>query len=278
MTPIDPNQILLLVATAVVGGISVFSKDIYTWAKNRIKENRQISKSKEKNENYLKLKTRIFIEEIEELNVQENMYQQREHERILANNMAMLKNQTECNRIITSVLLKEDVKRFIVFHTHNGNGQPSNLKPFKVSYLQYNAVDISEIKNYQNLEVDANYAQMLIDIQNSENHSVCLKVDEMEDCLLKSIYKKEKMKYVEIYFLCATNTGIIYTSLATNKDNERFEDCRLDIHLAVNHLKHIFTTEVSRVFRDGIEREENETRLKEIYLRKKMLKDNLEKL
>jgi len=100
----------------------------------------------------------------------------------------------------------------------------------------------------------------------------------MEDCLLKSIYKKEKMKYVEVYFLCATNTGIIYTSLATNKENEYFNDCRLDIHIAVNHLKHIFTTEVSRVFRDGIEREENETRLKEIYLRKKMLRENLETL
>jgi len=266
------------VATAFVSGISYFSKDIYTFIKERIKENREIVKSKEKNDNYLKLKTRIFIEEIEELNIQENMYQQREHERILANNLAMLTNQTECNRIITSVLLKEDVKRFIIFHTHNGNGQPSNLKPFKVSYLQYNAVDISEIKNYQNLEVDANYAQMLIDIQNSENHSVSFKVDEMDDCLLKSIYKKEKMKYVEIFFLCATNTGIIYTSLATNKENEYFADCRLDIHIAVNHLKHIFTTEVSRVFRDGIEREENETRLKEIYLRKKMLRENLETL
>jgi len=278
MTPIDVNPIILLVATAFVSGISYFSKDIYTFIKERIKENREIVKSKEKNDNYLKLKTRIFIEEIEELNIQENMYQQREHERILANNLAMLTNQTECNRIITSVLLKEDVKRFIIFHTHNGNGQPSNLKPFKVSYLQYNAVDISEIKNYQNLEVDANYAQMLIDIQNSENHSVSFKVDEMDDCLLKSIYKKEKMKYVEIFFLCATNTGIIYTSLATNKENEYFADCRLDIHIAVNHLKHIFTTEVSRVFRDGIEREENETRLKEIYLRKKMLRENLETL
>jgi hypothetical protein len=139
-------------------------------------------------------------------------------------------------------------------------------------------VDISEIKNYQNLEVDSTYAQMLIDIQNSENHSISIKVDEMEDCLLKTIYKKEKMKYVEIFFLCATNTGIIYTSLATNKDNEYFEDCRLDIIYAVSQLKHIFTTEVSRVFRDCIEREENETRLKEIYLRKKMLKDNLENL
>lgn len=278
MTPIDINPILLLIGTAIVSGVSMFGKDIYNYAKERIKQNAETIRSKEKNDNYLKLKTRLFVESIEELNIQEAKYQQKEHERILANNMAMLTNQNECSRIITSVILKEDVKRFILFHTHNGNGQPSNLKPFKVSYLQYNAVDISEIKNYQNLEVDSTYAQMLIDIQNSESHSISMKVDEMDDCLLKTIYKKEKMKYVEIFFLCATNTGIIYTSLATNKDNEYFENCRLDIIFAVSQLKHIFTTEVSRVFRDGIEREENETKLKEIYLQKKMLKENLDNL
>jgi hypothetical protein len=276
MNNIDINPILLVVVTTLLSGIVVFSKDVYNWIKERLKQ--RLEEKEKKSDNYTKLKTEIFLEEIEELTKDEIFYQNKENERILANNLAMLTNQTECSKIITSVLLKEDVKRFIIFHTHNGNGQPNNLKPFKVSYLQYNAVNDSEIKNYQNLEVDANYAQMLIDIQNSENHSVSYEVDKMEDCLLKTIYKKEKMKYAEIYFLCATNTGIIYTSLATSEPNEYFEDCRLDIHYAISQLKHIFNTEVNRVFRDAIEREENETRLKEIYLKKKMLKDNLKSL
>jgi len=276
MTDIDINPIILLAGTAVVSGISIFGKDVYNWIKERLKQ--RLEEKEKKSDNYTKLKTEIFLEEIEELTKDEIFYQNKENERILANNLAMLTNQTECSKIITSVLLKEDVKRFIIFHTHNGNGQPNNLKPFKVSYLQYNAVNDSEIKNYQNLEVDANYAQMLIDIQNSESHSVSFEVDKMEDCLLKTIYKKEKMKYAEIYFLCATNTGIIYTSLATSEPNEFFEDCRFDIHYAISQLKHIFNTEVNRVFRDAIEREENETRLKEIYLKKKMLKDNLKNL
>jgi hypothetical protein len=267
---------LLLAGTAVVSGISIFGKDVYNWIKERLKQ--RIEEKEKKSDNYTKLKTEIFLEEIEELTKDEIFYQNKENERILANNLAMLTNQTECSKIITSVLLKEDVKRFIIFHTHNGNGQPNNLKPFKVSYLQYNAVNESEIKNCQNLEVDSNYAQMLIDIQNSESHAVSYEVDKMEDCLLKTIYKKEKMKYAEIYFLCATNTGIIYTSLATSEPNEYFEDCRLDIHYAISQLKHIFNTEVNRVFRDAIEREENETRLKEIYLKKKMLRDNLKSL
>jgi hypothetical protein len=276
MNNIDINPILLVVVTTLLSGIVVFSKDVYNWIKERLKQRLE---EKEKNsDNYTKLKTEIFLEEIDQLIKDEIFYQNKENERILANNLAMLTNQTECSKIITNVILKEDVKRFILFHTHNGNGQPSNLKPFKVSYLQYNAVNTSEIRNYQNLEVDANYAQMLIDIQNSENHAISYEVDKMDDCLLKTIYKKEKMKYAEIYFLCATNTGIIYTSLATSEPNEFFENCRYDIHVAISQLKHIFNTEVNRVFRDAIEREENETRLKEIYLKKKLLRENLKNL
>ena len=276
MTDIDINPILLLAGTAIVSGISIFGKDIYEFVKERLKK--RFEEKEKKSDNYSKLKTEIFLEEIDQLTKDEIFYQNKENERILANNLAMLTNQTECSKIITSVILKEDVKRFILFHTHNGNGQPNNLKPFKVSYLQYNAVHTDEIRNYQNLEVDANYAQMLIDIQNSESHSVSFEVDKMEDCLLKTIYKKEKMKYAEIYFLCATNTGIIYTSLATSEQNEYFENCRLDIIYAISQLKHIFNTEVNRVFRDVIEREENETKLKEIYLKKKLLRENLKNL
>lgn len=276
MNNIDVNPILLVVVTTLLSGLVVFSKDVYNWIKERLKQ--KLEEKEKKSDDYAKLKTELFLEEIEQLTKDEIFYQNKENERILANNLAMLTNQTECSRIITSVILKEDVKRFILFHTHNGNGQPNNLKPFKVSYLQYNAVDTSEIKNYQNLEVDSNYAQMLIDIQNSESHSISFKVDEMQDCLLKTIYKKEKMQYAEIYFLCATNTGIIYTSLATSKKDEYFEDCRLDIIFAISQLKHIFNTEVNRVFRDIIERDENETKLKQIYFDKQRLKENLSKL
>ena len=144
-----------------------------------------------------------------------------------------------------------------------------------MSYLQYNAVDSREISNYQNLEVDHAYGKMLINIQNSEKHMVSFYVDEMEDCLLRAIYKKEKMKYVEVYFLCATNTGIIYTSLATEKKDETFENSRLDIIYAISKLKYIFEHERNRVFRDGIDREENETRLKQIYFEKIKLKEEI---
>lgn len=268
MTQIDINPIILLIATALVSGFTLLSKYFFeAWTESRAYEKK---KRLERNDDGVKAK-RIF-EELESLNQKEDTYKEKESARLMANNMAVLMNQTECNKIITKVVLNSAVQRFILFHTHNGNGQPNSLKPFKVSYLQYNAVHTSEIKNYQNLEVDNEYAKLMIEIQNSEKHFICLVVDEMEDCLLKQIYRKERMKYVEIYFLCATNTGIIYTSLATNDRHERFVDSRLEIIYAISNLKAVFAGENNRVFRDVIEREENETRLKEIFKEKERLK------
>ena len=271
MTQIDINPILLLIATAIVSGITLLSKYLFEdWKKAR--DEKKAIKEAELN---TRLRAKEIFDKLDELNRKEDLYKDKENSRMMENNMSVLVNQTECSNIITSVILKGDVKRFILFHTHNGNGQPNNLKPFKVSYLQYNAVDSREISNYQNLEVDHAYGKMLINIQNSEKHMVSFYVDEMEDCLLRAIYKKEKMKYVEVYFLCATNTGIIYTSLATEKKDETFENSRLDIIYAISKLKYIFEHERNRVFRDGIDREENETRLKQIYFEKIKLKEEI---
>ena len=126
------------------------------------------------------------------------------------------------------------------------------------------------------MEVDSEYTKMLINIQENNKGTVKMKVDDMEDCLLKSIYKKEKIKYAEIFFLCASPTGIIYTSLATSKDISNFNNYSLYINLAIGKLKNIFSEEQSRVFKDVIIREENETRLKEIYIEKLKLKESLE--
>jgi len=43
----------------------------------------------------------------------------------------------------------------------------------------------------------------------------------------------------------------------------------------VSQLKSVFETERNRVFRDVFDREENETRLKEIYKEKEILKNEL---
>lgn len=269
MNNIDFNPIILIIIAAFIKGFDFLIKELILLFKRQYKNKQELIESEKTD----KQKIKEFYEKIEELNVKEGIYKDKETARIMANNMAVLTNQTDCGRIITHLVLNSDVSRFILFHTHNGNGQPNSLKQFKVSYLQYNAIHVSEIRNYKNLEVDNPYAEMLINIQNSETHCVKIIVEEMDDCLLKEIYISESMKYVEVYFLCATTTGIIYTSLATDVLECDFKESRLKIKYAISQLKAIFDNERNRVFRDCIEHEENEARLKEIYLEKEKLKN-----
>jgi len=280
---IEPNintnlegAIIILILTAIITGVQFVGRETFTYFKQRKEriEREKMIKIESKKTGFDKAKEVLNI--LEELNKREDIYKEKENQRMLNNNMAVLLNQRKASDIINDVIINTDVERFVLFHTHNGNGQPNYFKPYKVSYLQYNAVDPSHINKYQNIEVDSEYTKMLISIQENKDGKVILKVDDMPDCLLKSIYKKEKVRYAEIYFLCATSTGIIYTSLATTKNIKDYGEGKYDINIAVAKLKDIFIEEHSRVFRDAIMREENETRLKEIFIEKELLKESLE--
>ena len=270
---IDLNAVTLLITAALVSGLTLISSDLYRYIKDKISPMFNKKQNKEKESKYYL----NALNEIEDLNKQYESYKEKENSRNMANSLSVLTTQTKCNDVITKIILNTQVDRFILFHTHNGNGQPNNLKPFKVSWLQYNAVNKENIQNYQNLEVDNEYAKTLIKIQQNEDKKLNIVVPQMESCLLKAIYDREEIKYSEIYFLCATNTGIIYTSLATHKDVQKYSNNdSLDITLAIQKLKRIFKEENDRVFRDTIEREENESRMKEIILKKEDLKRQID--
>ena len=266
------SGIILLILGAIIAGFQFLGKELFHWYKNyQIRKERRKEKNKTDNQKSIEL-----FDKLVELNEKENKYRELENHRMMDNNMAVLQNQKITGDIINDIILNTDVDRFVLFHTHNGSGQPNYFKPYKVSYLQYNAINPSQIHKYQNIEVDSEYTKMLINIQEDKNHRMFFRVDEMEDSLLKSIYKKEKIKYAEIYFLCATSTGIIYTSLATTKDITNYSEYRFDINMAIAKLKSVFDEEHSRVFIDAIVREENETRLKEVYRDKELLKQQLD--
>lgn len=265
------DGIMLLVLGAIIASFQFLGKEAFHWYKAyQERKAKRIERNKSTNQ-----KSNELFDKLEILNVKENLYRDKENQRMMDNNMSVLQNQKLSGDIINEVIMNTDVERFVLFHTHNGNGQPNYFKPYKVSYLQYNAVNPSQIHKYQNIEVDSEYTKMLISIQEDEKQKMFFRVDEMEDCLLKSIYKKEKIKYAEICFLCATSTGIIYTSLATSKDINDFEKHRFDINMAIAKLKSIFNEEHSRVFKDAIVREENETRLKEVYIEKELIKNQI---
>jgi hypothetical protein len=270
----EVNAYNIALFTAVLAGCQFLIKEGYSYLKNLVLKNK--AEKRAKRDDFQKAKE--VLEILEDLNEKESYYKDRENKRMLDNNMAVLLNQRKTSDIINDIIISTEVERFVLFHTHNGNGQPNYFKPYKVSYLQYNAIDPSHINKYQNIEVDSEYTKMLIEIQENQNHKLGIEVEKMEESLLKSIYKKEKIKYAEVYFLCATSTGIIYTSLATSKDVTEFKENNHKIELAISKIKSIFTEETSRVFIDAIMREENETRLKEIFLKKEELKESVKAL
>jgi hypothetical protein len=266
-----PIPLLLLILGAIIQALQFTSKEAYTAIKNKIVKDKK--RKEDIKSDYQKAKEVLKV--LEDLNEKEDLYKDRENKRMLDNNMSILMNQQKASEIINEIILNTEVDRFVLFHTHNGNGQPNYFKPYKVSYLQYNAVDPSHINRYQNIEVDAEYTRMLIEIQENMENKLPIVFENMPECLLKSIYKKEKIKYAEVYFLCATSTGIIYTSLSTYMDIKEYTKQKEKITLAISKLKAIYTEERSRVFKDVIIREENETRLKEIYISKEKLKETL---
>lgn len=268
-------EVQLAILTAIIVGAQFVGKRLFLMWEKQTQKRLDAKIAKEISEVSDTVKAKEIFDKLTELNKKEVDYNNRETNRLMANNMSVLINQNDASFIIDDVIKNTDVNRFVLFHTHNGNGQPNYFKPYKVSYLQYNALNPSVINKYQNIEVDSDYTKMLIEIQENEGHFVKRVVAEMEKGLLKTIYLKESIKYSEIYFLCATNTGIIYTSIATTEDVKNYDNDRLDISLAISKLKLIFENERRRVFRDAIEREENETRLKEVYIEKQKIKSTL---
>ena len=268
-------EIELLLLGAVVTAAQFVGKEFFLmWKKYKHKQE-QLQIEKELSEITDETKAREIYERLTELSQKEIAYNQKETERLMGNNMSVLINQRNAAAIIDDVIKHTVINRFVLFHTHNGSGQPNYFKPYKVSYLQYNALNPSVINKYQNIEVDNDYTKMLIEIQENEGHFVKRVVTDMDNGLLKTIYLKEAIKYSEVYFLCATNTGIIYTSIATTEDVNNFDIDRLEISLAISKLKAIFDGERKRIFRDAIEQEENETRLKEIYIEKQLIKSRI---
>ena len=268
-------EIELVLLGAVITAAQFVGKEFFLMWKKYKHRQIQLKIDKELSEISDETKAREIYERLTYLTEKEILWNAKETQRLMSNNMSVLINQKDAGQIIDDIIKHTAVNRFVLFHTHNGNGQPNYFKPYKVSYLQYNALNPSIINKYQNIEVDKDYTKMLIEIQENEGHYVKRVVKDMDAGLLKTIYLKEAIKYSEVYFICATNTGIIYTSVATTDDVGNFDLDKFEISLAISRLKNIFDNERKRIFRDAIEKEENETRLKEIYIEKALIKSRI---
>jgi len=137
------------------------------------------------------------------------------------------------------------VTRFLILKGSNGGGLPKPGSPFYANAVheRHKLVDHDGlVKKYTNIEVDAQYIEMLLDISTNREGKKCYVVSEMQPGLLKSIYKSEGLKYAEVYYLTKTDREIFYASIATDQDGERFEDetARLNIDLAISKIKQVF--------------------------------------
>jgi len=189
-----------------------------------------------------------------------------EKERLIRNNIATLTNIKDVFGLMNETKNKTNINRFVIFNTHNGDGQPNYVKPYKVSVLQYNTENSGDIRKYQALEVDEHYTKMLIKIQENPSLAQSFVVDDMPQSMLKTIYMKERVKYSEIHFLETTKNGIIYCSLATFDEDCKFSsnNDRYAIQMAVGRLRNIFREENKRVMEDDSIKKENEKLLHDI--------------
>lgn len=260
MENIELTPLFLLVLGALFKLLNFLGDKLFEFIKNK----KILKKSNSK-------EIKQILDEIIEIDKRKKKIREKENERLLKNNKSILHNQDTSNSIITETINNTDVERFVIFNTHNGSGQPNYFKPYKVSHIQFDTINNNStraIKKYEDLHVDNIYTKMLLEIQKAPQGKVSLRVDEMQEGLLKTIYKKEKIKYAEVHFICTTPTGIIYTSLATTKDINNFSKYDFEIDLAISKLKAIFIGEKDRVLRDKLEHKHNMDELQSLYNRK----------
>lgn len=143
--------------------------------------------------------------------------------------MHTIVNETEC-------------ERFIIFKVENGGGAPKVGAHIYISALMesYKSPIETFLDNYQKLRADASYILLLSNILASGK--IDFSVENMEESLLRKIYRAENIKYSIIYHLHTTPEAIYYCSLATTKENERFSSPRTEvkIQLAINEIIELF--------------------------------------
>ena len=157
----------------------------------------------------------------------------------------VIKTVASIYQSMQKVLMSSNVERILILKVENGGGKPKVGAHIYASAIMEVQKDprITVLDNYQRLRADAGYVELLADLLTKEH--VIINVSELPDCLLKTIYKAENIKYSEVYYLHATDEAIYYCSFATSQD-EQFNDAKtqLAIEVAVNHITEILKANV----------------------------------
>jgi hypothetical protein len=138
---------------------------------------------------------------------------------------------------INTIIDETSVERFLIFKAHNGGGiiKPSGELYVSALYEGYCCAFHASKWRYQKVEIDEEYARMLLEIIQKGN--IHLKTEDMKDCLLKGIYINDKVKESKLYFLGQTKKHIFYCSAATSKDWLLDQQEKTKLDLAVGKIK-----------------------------------------
>lgn len=94
--------------------------------------------------------------------------------------------------------------------------------------------------HFQRWRADKHYIEILRNI--CENGSACIEVDQMSDeSPLKSIYRMQGVKYMEVFFIAQTKVKLFIATISTTKETKFASDeDRSYIGISINNLRNIF--------------------------------------
>lgn len=146
--------------------------------------------------------------------------------------------------IMNELLEKTKADSFIIFKAENGGGIPRLGAHLYISALmesQKSLVQHHAISDYQRLQVDAEYIDLLSEIL-SKGHRTYL-TDKMKPSLLRSIYLKNKFKASQIYLIHTSKDAVYYCSVATTQDHSVFDEVfDFEMGLSLSKIQAIFKT------------------------------------
>lgn len=154
--------------------------------------------------------------------------------------------KTELESIITlydslqSLVTNTNIDRALILRTSNGGGIPNFKSPLYLSIThEMHNESVRSIKHqYQNIQADRNYVELVINIL--EEKEIDVVVSDLKEGLLKNAYEAEGINFSKIVLLSIDTKGIYYLSMSSKVTIANTAQEKLDYTLAINKLLQLF--------------------------------------
>lgn len=119
--------------------------------------------------------------------------------------------------IVNDICKNTPVDRFLILYGVNGKEAIDTVSV--IFQMENGKWAINAVNKYKDLSTDTQYKMMLKNIEQNDDELIV--VDEMENCMLKSLYEREGVKYSLVKFITRKslneeNDLILYSSFASH--------------------------------------------------------------